>query len=108
MTDTTIFGETIDPIAEVDVLYMQLINILVRNPAFNDALEKGEMTDEAKKAIAGAFDEAFERNRRLANIFLTDKEAREQVVNFWFARSYAEAQASVAYEKAFQRAQKVA
>lgn len=97
----TIFGETIDPMAEVEVLYLQLINILNRDPRFEAALEKGTLTDEACAAIASAFDTVFERNRRLADIFLTDKAAREALTRFWFARSYAEVQASAAFQAAF-------
>lgn len=105
MTDkTTIFGETVDPQAEVEVLYLQLINILHRDARFEAALTKGELTDDACAAIASAFDEVFERNRRLANIFLTDKAAREALTRFWFARSYAEVQAGAAFQSAFKAA----
>jgi hypothetical protein len=71
---------------------------------FNAALDKGELTAEANVAIAAAFDEVFERNLRLANIFLADKDAREEVTKFWFARAYAEVQASKVYNDAFRRA----
>lgn len=104
----TVFGEEVDLMAETDGLYLQLIHILQRNDDFNAALEKGEMTEDAVAAISGAFDEVFDRNRRLANIFLADKEAREQITRFWFARSYAEVQANASYESAFRRALKAA
>ena len=100
----TIFGEEVDVLAETDGLYLQLINILHRNEDFSAALEKGELTDAACAAIADAFDEVFDRNRRLANIFLTDKKARESFTGFWFARCYAEVQANAAYNAAFKRA----
>lgn len=106
--NTTIFGEEIDILAETDVLYLQLINILHRNPHFEAALEAGELTEAATKAIAAAFDEVFERNRRLANILLSDKQAMEQFTSFWFARSYAEVQANAAYTDAFRRARAAA
>lgn len=107
MADTTIFGEQVDVIVETDVLYMQLINILHRDKRFEDALDAGKLTDEARSAIADAFEETFERNRRLANIFLTDREAREQFIGFWFSRCYAEVQANAAYTAAFKRAAKI-
>jgi hypothetical protein len=100
----TIFGEEVNLLEQTDILFAQLVNILYANPDFNAALDRGELTADATTAIAGAFDEVFERNRRLANIFLTDKEAREQVTNFWFARAYAEIQASKVYNDAFRRA----
>lgn len=104
----TIFGEEVDIIAETDVLYLQLINILHRNRDFEAALDKGELTPEATSAIAAAFNEVFERNRRLANILLSDKQAMEQFTSFWFARSYAEVQANAAYADAFKRARAAA
>lgn len=101
---TTAFGERIDPVAEAEVLYLQLINILARDEQFEAALAKGELTDEATAAIADAFDQVFERNRRFANIFLADQQARREVTRFWFARCYAEVQASAAYFKSFNSA----
>lgn len=100
----TICGDEVNLIEQTDILFQQLVGILYSDKRFNDALDKGELTDEATQAIAAAFDEVFERNRRLANIFLADKEAREQVTGFWFARAYAEVQASTAYNNAFRRA----
>lgn len=102
---TTAFGEEVDVIAETDVLYLQLINILHRNADFAAALDAGELTDAATKAIAAAFEEVFDRNRRLANILLSDRQAMEQFTSFWFARSYAEVQANAAYSAAFRKAQ---
>lgn len=104
---TTLFGEKIDVIAETDGLYLQLTHILMRNKDFEDALDKGELTEPAVKAIAGAFEAVFERNRRLANIILSDKKAQEELTRFWFARCYAEVQAHVAYGEAFKRAQAI-
>jgi hypothetical protein len=101
---TTVLGEEFDPVVEADVLYLQLINILHRNPDFESALTAGVLTDEAKNAIAGAFDEVLERNRRIANILLADKESMAAFTAFWFARSYAEVQASAVYGKAFREA----
>lgn len=100
----TIFGDEVNLLEQTDLLFAQLVNILYANPDFNHALEQGALTADAKVAIAAAFDEVFERNRRLANIFLSDKKAREEVTNFWFARAYAEIQASKVYNDAFRRA----
>lgn len=95
-------GSTISE--HIDVLYMQLINILHRNDDFNLALDRGTLDDAASVAISAAFDEAFDRNRRLANIFLADEVARREILSFWFARAYAEVQANAAFGKAFKRA----
>lgn len=100
----TIFGDEVNLLEQTDLLFAQLVNILYANPEFNAALDKGVLTPNATEAIAGAFDEVFERNRRLADIFLSDREAREQVTSFWFARAYAEVQASKVYNDAFRRA----
>ena|SRR5579883_732716 len=89
---------------EVDGLYCQLVNILHRDERFEQALAKGELTDEACQAIAAAFDEVFERNRRLADIFLADKMARQEITRFWFARGYAEVQANAAFNRALKTA----
>lgn len=103
----TILNEEVDLMAETDALYVQLIHILHNEPAFESALTRGgELDAAAKGAIAKAFDEVFERNRRLMNIFLADKEAFNAFAGFWFARSYAEVQANKAYNDAFRRARK--
>lgn len=102
--NTTAFGEAVDPIAETDGLFLQLIHVLSGNEAFERALTTGQLTDEAKQAIADSFEAVFERNRRLADIILSDREARQQFTAFWFARSYAEVQAHRAYTDAFRRA----
>lgn len=104
----TILNEEVDLMAETDALYVQLIHILHNEPAFETALMKGQLDAAAKDAIAKAFDEVFERNRRLMNIFLADKEAFNAFAGFWFARSYAEVQANKAYTDAFRRARKAA
>jgi hypothetical protein len=105
-TAKTIFGDEVNLLEQTDILFAQLVNILYANADFNTALDKGELTPEATTAIASAFDEVFDRNRRLANIFLADREAREQVTKFWFARAYAEVQASKVYNDAFRRVAK--
>lgn len=99
----TIFGDEVNLLEQTDILFSQLINILYANADFNSALDKGELTPEATTAIARAFDAVFERNRRLADILLSDKAALEQVTKFWFSRAYAEVQASKAYNDAFRR-----
>lgn len=100
----TILGDEVNLLEQTDILFAQLINILYANPDFNAALDKGELTPDATTAITGAFDEVFERNRRLAEILLSDKKVLEQVTGFWFARAYAEVQASKAYNDAFRKA----
>lgn len=100
----TIFGDEVDLLEQTDILFAQLVNILYANQDFNDALAKGELTPAATAAIAASFDEVFERNRRLANILLSDRAALEQIAHFWFARAYAEVQASKSYNDAFRRA----
>ncbi len=89
-------------------LYLQVIDVLRRDLRFSGyfqaALQTGELTDAARRAIAGAFDVVFERNRRLADIFLNDMTARAEIVRFCFARSYAEVQAAAEFQAAFKTA----